>query len=369
MITELETGGAERCCYELAKHLRTVGHDARIIAFGPFAVPPKDEILLRARAANIPVFSLNTPRWYQFPMAWVRLQRLIRQSRPDIAQSFMWHANVLAASLYPSFGVPLVGGNRVKEPNPKRHRSGAWAASKMRQVVAVSQEVATWTQEIERVPLDKIEVIPNGIDLPHWDHVASAQREDGSKRPSPIPSTSPILLFVGRLNHQKGIDVLAPRIPRILNQLPNHHLVFLGDGPYRTLLQQEVDKSPSRDRIHLLGVRDDVNYWMHRSQLLLLPSRYEGMPNVILEAMASRLPVATLQVEGVEALLGNSVSEQSVPKEEWDRWEALVLQLALDESKCRLLGGQNRQRAEAEFPLVKQLQRYEELYSRIVRGP
>ena len=104
---------------------------------------------------------------------------------------------------------------------------------------------------------------------------------------------------------------------------------------------------------------------MARSELLLLPTRYEGMPNVILEAMIESLPVVTTRVEGIAELLGDQAEQQSVEKDDWTALFALVVTLANASQRRIEIGRSNRDRVEAEFALEKQLMRYELLYTSI----
>ncbi|AMV33353.1 Glycogen synthase [Pirellula sp. SH-Sr6A] len=363
IITELEVGGAERCCMELATYLHRNYHAVRIISIGSPPKPPRDAFHREVRSQKVPFVSLYADRALQFPLAWWRLRRFVRTQPPDIAQSFLWHANVLSAGVYPSFGIPLVGGNRVTEPRTGRHRWGKWAASRMKKLVCVSEEVATWTSQIEEVEASKLLVIPNGISLSRWE--ASSQRP--CLWPDSLPKDAPVLLFVGRIDYQKGFDVLIERIPRILGALPDHHWVLLGDGPERVTAQRQIARTAVAERVHWLGQSEEVAQWMRRSQLLVLPTRYEGMPNVVLEAMASSLPVATLEVEGVRELLGSNTTEQSVGKSDWEAWESLVIRLATDRDRAKELGVINRQRVESTFALHEQLKQYEALYRTLIR--
>jgi len=104
---------------------------------------------------------------------------------------------------------------------------------------------------------------------------------------------------------------------------------------------------------------------MARSELLLLPTRYEGMPNVILEAMIEGLPVVTTRVEGVVELLGDHSQQQSVAKEDWHAFFELAVTLANAQQSRNEMSAANRERAESEFALEKQLARYESLYTNL----
>ena len=83
--------------------------------------------------------------------------------------------------------------------------------------------------------------------------------------------------------------------------------------------------------------------------MLLLPARYEGMPNVVLEAMASKLPMVVTQVEGIADLLGDTLESQSVPREAWEAWLERVISLANNDPLSQELGRRNRDRCETHF--------------------
>jgi glycosyltransferase involved in cell wall biosynthesis len=202
-------------------------------------------------------------------------------------------------------------------------------------------------------------VIPNGI-LPSD---ASAATFD--------PRTSPtdrILLCVGRLVQQKGIDGLMSHAQRLLQELPEHRLVFLGDGPLRAWCRSQAQAMACSDRIHFHGQSDSVPAWMQHSEILLHPARYEGMPNVVLEAMANGLPVVAFQVEGIRELLGETYLEQTAPMGDWNAWLSRVVRMGTDATLRRSLGTANRTRAETTFRLDDQLAKYLAVWSAAISG-
>ena len=353
VITELDDGGAERCCAELAIYLHGKRYPVRLIVIGPIPKPPRNEIYGRLVAAGVWMEFIGAEKWYQFPTALWKLHRLIAKSPPEVAQSFLWHANVLCAATYPRFNIPLVGGHRVAEHRAGRNRWSRWAVTKMRRVVCVSNSLAEWCSKAEDIPPEKLVVICNGIDL---DRLASQ-----AELPSELRK-QPTLLFVGRLHLQKGIDILMAHAESILAALPKHHLVIIGYGPLRQGVDSWKKDFPYGDRVHVLGQRPDVAAWMKQSQLLILPSRFEGMPNAVLEAMALGIPVATLHVEGVRELLGELAPAQSVTRDDWNAWRELVIQLGNAPDRCCELGKMNQARVQEYFQLDSQLQKYEELY-------
>jgi len=369
VITELDTGGAERCCAELAQFLSSRNHRVRILALGPRPKPPKQAIADWLDEQGVPVEYLGGTTWRQLPSVAWRLRSAFQRDKPDVVQSFLWHANVLAASVLPYRSVPLIGGVRVAEPKASRHPLSRLASKRMSQIVCVSESIRDWCIRVEGVPASKLVVIPNGIRTST--QVAVALDPNSHQ----VPDNAKVLLFVGRLNEQKGIDVLLKNVASLLNRLPEYHLVLIGDGPLRrqcdelaagTRGDEERGEDIVKGRLHVLGRRDDVASWMARAQLFVLPTRYEGMPNVILEAMSAKLPVATLLVEGVAELLGDSQDDQSVAAEDWLGFFELVLKLARNDALREQLGDRNKHRVEHHFQLDAQLIRYEDLYGKFL---
>ena len=355
VITELETGGAEKCCAELAFFLARRGHRVRVIAFGPRPIPPKDSLAQSLELNQIELHFLGGKTWWMLPKVLSRLRSLLRLDQPDVVQSFLWHANVLAAWAVPSIRVPLFCGVRISERRANRFALDRWSTSRSTKTVCVSQGVADWCIQTEKVDASKLIVIPNGIRI-------ESPCESIVLNSHTVPSNARILLFVGRLEPQKGIDAMAQYATSLLTRLPDHHLVFIGGGSMRPLVESLSKQKECLGRVHVLGQRNDVRAWMARSELLLLPARFEGMPNVVLEAMAEGLAVVTTRVEGIDELLGEYLVQQSVAKESWNDFFELAASLANSPERQKVLGRANRDRVKAEFDLEKQLNRYETLY-------
>ncbi|MFM2216859.1 MAG: hypothetical protein RL240_1177 [Planctomycetota bacterium] len=376
LITEIETGGAERCCAELAIYLARRGSQVRVISIGP---PPQGsaksllweklkqvaEDLQNQTAAGtsnskgeLQIHFLNASKPWQWIRAQRGLRRLIEDRKPDVAQGFLWHANVLGGLLYGRTGVIWVPGIRVVEPRTWRRWLGwIWHRPASR-VVCVSAEVAAWSHSKEGVPSEKLMVIENGVRIPPTSRTwAQPSAREPSKQ----------LLFVGRLELQKGIDVLLRNAERILQALPDYRLSIIGEGSWMAAWKSFLESSPFSHRIDLLGKQSNVLEKMIESDLLILPTRYEGMPNVILEAMSVGLPVATMRVEGVAALLGEQLEAQSVVREDWEGWVRLVIDLVRQGDKLQYLGSANRERAANHFELEHQLRKYESLYETLYR--
>lgn len=357
VITELDTGGAETFCVELAKYLSHRGHRVRVIAIGAEPTAMHDRLYKELIKQSIEIHFLGCCSVLDIAKATKRLKRLFELDPPELVQSLLWHANVIAAYALGAKKTPLIGGVRVADPRRWRFWLSRWYAKRMYKVVCVSRSIRDWCEQQERISPERLVVIPNGVDCE-----SVKTRATETVNHSAFQSKRKLLLFVGRLHEQKGIDVLIERGDRLLTALSDFDLVVVGDGPMRTRLESYRLSSTYRDRIHVVGQSDQVPSWMARSCLLILPTRYEGMPNVILEAMSLGKPVATMAVQGVEEVLGEQWADQAVPPNQWDAWERLVLQMARNTDHCQHLGERNRERIKSEFELAGQLEQYESLY-------
>lgn len=360
-ITELDPGGAEKCLVQLAICLAARGHEVEVIALGPTpnsslgSSPNRTLLTDQLTQAGVPWKLGNAAGLLSLPrvVRWLRTE--LQRIQPDVVQSMLFHANVVTALANRKLAIPHLGGARVGEPSRLRRFAEQWAAGRMRKMVCVSQEVAR--QYAGAIPQDKLVIIPNGIPAAEFS-LSVCDRPPELRQILPNGQT-PYFIFVGRLSEQKGILPLIKKTDLLLENLPDHHLILLGDGPLRSQIQESINKSRNATRVHLLGWRPQAGPWIAHSRALLLPSRYEGMPNVVLEAMSVGKPVVVFAVEGVAELLGEQ-SEQVVHGD-LTQFIERAHQLA-NSDKIASLGVENRIRAEALFRLEDQHAKYEQLY-------
>jgi glycosyltransferase involved in cell wall biosynthesis len=361
-ITELQTGGAERCLANLACGLATRGFSVQTLSLAPLPAAPRDGLVQQLQEHQIPIHCLNVTSARQFLSARRRLQLYLAEQRIELIQSFLYHPNVLTASLRKKTTPWIhVSGIRVADPSRWRQRIESWAARRWQHSVCVSQDVARFAQQRLRLPDTQISVIPNGINV-------SAFELDHEQPPviSGLPAGRRFLVSVGRLDRQKGLDWLLEMAPELLGRCPDHDLVLVGDGPERQSLKSQSFHSGFTERIHFLGWRPDIPKILDASDLLLLPSRWEGMPNVLLEAMASALPVVCRDVHGARELLGPDDQGQIASTDTSQAFLEQVIQLASNPASRAAAATQNRQRVLDHFTLEGMIQSYVNLYSRLL---
>ena len=318
------------------------------------------ELAEQLTAADVPVQSLHvTSRWDWTVVG--RLKRALDEFKPELLQTFLFHANIVGRFAGWRARVPVtVCGVRVVEQDARRRmRLDRMTNRLVAHTVCVSQAVAATYRSLGYAG-DQLSVIRNGVE---YERFASAPPAD--LKEFGIPANARTLLAVGRLHSQKGLDILLEAIPPVLNEHSDVHLLIAGEGPQRRELEATIAASPHRSRIHLIGRRSDVPSLMQACDVFVLSSRWEGMPNVVLEAMAAGLPVVAADVEGVRDLVVHGETGRIV-----ESASALSLTVNLNwilsESDSARMGLAGQERVRTHFQWEQVVAEYDRLYQRLL---
>ncbi|NNE01214.1 MAG: glycosyltransferase [Pirellulaceae bacterium] len=361
VITELFVGGAERCLTELAIGMAQQGDQVRVFSFAN--LPEGEQRLLADRllSAGIDITTGDADHANQFLRAFRRLQSWFKESPPDICQTFLFHANVLGTLAAKRSGVNTrIGGIRVAESKPIRIHVERFAARQMTSAVCVSSAVQQFAQRQLKIEQSRSIVIPNSVNVSRFVDAVPMSWTDLQWPPDSVVS-----LFIGRLHPQKGIDLLQRQIDVLAPANSNRRLLLVGDGPLRGDLETWAEKIGA-DRVRILPWQKDVAPILKASRVLVLPSRYEGMPNVVLEAMASGKPVVCSRVQGSEELLSHDNGKQAFAPGDDNAMKKLVEQFLCDQSLCEEVGLKNRRRAEVDFSVASMVDAYRRHYQSVL---
>ena len=360
-ITELNVGGAERCLVELATRL-----DRRRFApvvYALAAEPPaqRPSLALQLREAGLETHFLGGRHPRHFPAVVRRLARLLQSQRAELVQSFLFHANFVARLAARRAGVPRVlSGIRVAERSARWH---LWldrlSTRLVDRYVCVSQAVADFSRDEAGLPADKLVVIPNGIDVRRFE-----QAEPLDLTQLGLAAGRRAVTFVGRLDPQKGLLEFLRRSRPWLERFQSHDLLLVGAGPLEAELRAEAERLAISSRVRFTGWRDDVPRILRASDLFVLPSRWEGMPNALLEAMAAGLPVVAADVEGVRELLAAGAEQQVAPRDEPAAFCNRMITLLGEPPLARQLAGQNQRRAH-DFDWQTMVAAYQRLFDEV----
>lgn len=360
-ITELNVGGAERCLTELATRIDRGRFTPVVYALAARATGANPPLISQLESAGVETHFLGGRGIADLPLVIYRLTRLLKRQRPAVLQSFLFHANVVSRWAAWRAGVPhVLSGVRVAE------RGAAWhlwldraTRGLVERYVCVSQDVADFTRVHLRLPKERVAVIPNGID---WSRFADAAPLNLAELG--LPPGRRWITYVGRLEPQKGVVELVEHSREWLDRLPEHDLLIVGAGPLLAELRMAAARLGVGSRMHFVGFRGDVAEIMQASELVVLPSYWEGMPNVILEAMAAGKAVVATAVEGVSELLGDVAAAQTAPPADYSALAARMVELANDGAARARLAAANQSRAKG-FAWDVMVAAYERLFMEV----
>jgi len=305
-----QVGGIETKAEILIGAFRAGGHDVSVLARGEFAASSRhaDVAVVRLPYHQLPRRGRHVARHIRFARALPgtvgALRRATREANADVVLT-------LAVSSYAPYAIGLAGAAPVVlslegggpgfTRNPRVMR---WALRRAARVVAVAGSLARTAAALAPEIGPRLTVIPNGVEP---DRFAAGPA---------FPHPRRYVLAVARLSHEKGIDVLLDAFAALRSA--DVDLVVAGDGPERPRLAAQCEALGLESRVHFLGGVDfeHVPALYRGAALVACPSRWEGLPLVCLEAMASGRAVVATAVDGTPDAVVDGASGVLVPPEE-----------------------------------------------------
>jgi glycosyltransferase involved in cell wall biosynthesis len=208
-------------------------------------------------------------------------------------------------------------------------------------------------------PEEKMTVILNGTDVrPEFgaDDIARQRSELG------WPPGRPVIGTVARLHRQKGVVNLLRAAPKILNAFPEVRIAVVGDGPQSGSLRREAQRLGLEGRFLFLGERKDAASVMALFDIFVLPSLWEGLPFVLVEAAALGKPIVATAVDGVPEILEDGKTGLLVPPKDPSALADAVIRLLKDKEGARRLGERAQTLVPPRFPLRRMIDQTQNLY-------
>ncbi len=300
VITSTGTGGAEKALCEL---VRRIDRNRYRVVICSLKQPGAYSARLAASADEFCHLGLSEAAGLRavvnFIPALLRLAAVMRRVRPDIVHCFLFRASMLgrlAACLCP--GSVIIAAVRVNEQSWMKYTLERLTRSLVSCYTAVSEEVRRNMIARAHVPPDTIITIYNGIECAALNVSSPCSSVRNETR----------LALIGRLHRQKGHSVLLKALAIIINSGRRAHLYLAGDGPDEDLLRQQASTLGIAGSVTFSGVVDDVVAFMADIDIVVLPSLWEGMPNVLLEAMAAGRPIVATNLPGIEEMVQDGTS-------------------------------------------------------------
>ena len=349
---------------QLARYLNPSTHRLSMACF--YESGPMQE---RFETAGVETFNLESP-YEGDPRAILRAKRLIDRLKPDIVHTHLLRADVFAGTAARWAGVPVILSTAYavgRFRRAKRRRSDCLldrvSASLPTHVLAVSEAVKRDCVERLHADPEDVSVIHTGIDPPAQLDWESGRR---MRRVWRIGDAQPLVVSVARLSYEKGIDTLIDAAGIVHQASPEARFVVVGNGPDEAELQRRIDARNVRGIIQLVGFMDDVWPALLAADVFCMPSKSEGMPNALLEAMTASRPIVATEVGGIPEVIEHETNGLLAPPAEPRRLADAIQRLITDPAAAERLGIEARKTVENRFLARDVAARYADLYDRLL---
>jgi glycosyltransferase involved in cell wall biosynthesis len=364
ILSSFDMGGQERVAYDLAVSQLRAGCTVSALSL---SLPPDGPLAAEFRAAGAQVDRVARPRPGVDPMLVLRIARWLKQHRVGLAHTHNRMALIYGAPAARLSGAAVVHTKHGNNPRGgTRLIAGNLAGRFVHAFVAVSRETAEFARKRREIDERRLFVIPNGIELGRF-HPAPAARARVRAELGLAPDTW-VVGTVGRVAVEKNQALLIKAMAPLLG--PRMQLVIAGDGPLMAELTALRGTLTSPQFVHLLGVRRDVPDVLNALDVFALSSSTEGLPLVVLEAMATGLPVVSTRVGGIPNVLDEGDTGFLVPAGDELALRERLAGLAAAPADSRACGERARAAAVTRFSADRMQRDYLELYARVLSpGP
>lgn len=362
MIDSLGYGGAEQTLGRIVPRIDRAAFEVVVVVLQERDDNPVAAMLDRAgvRVDVVPVRRLRSLPDH------LRLVRYLARLRPDVIHTHLEFSHSLGGVYGRLLGVPVVATvhtfAEAQSTRDQRRLPVMWWSLRRahRLVIAPSAAGKSYFSDVGRIPMGKILVMHNGVDLDEFRQSSGAE----TRGDLGFGREDLMLTAVAVLRREKGLADLIAAVPQILEGVPSARVLIVGDGDDRRRLENLAYESGNGDRITFTGRRTDVDELLAASDVFIHPTHEDVLPTVIAEAMATGLPVVASRVGGIDEMVADGVTGVLYPAGDIDALGEAVLRVVSDEELRSSMAVAARKRAERLFDLGNQVRQLESLYTR-----
>lgn len=360
---DLRIGGLQRVILDLCKNISRDRFEVSVCC-----LRQKSEFAEEIEAQGIPVILLPQKKKGTDYLSFLKLYRILKSKRPDIIH--LHNSQPLidgTISALMAHKPKIVYTDHARDfPDKQRIMFIEGILSKfVNQIVGVSDHTAKNLMKYERMNPKKIVTIVNGIDEKKYRiNINKAKK----KEELGITRFGPIIGLFGRLCSQKGIIYLLRAAPDIIKHYPNLLVLIVGEGPLRESLEIESEKLNIGGNVKFVGPRLDIPEILSILDVYVLSSLWEGLPLVLLEAMAAGIPIVTTRVGGIPSVIMNDDSGILVEPRRPDLLGQAIVNVLSDKKIAKRLAKNAYIRFRKDFTVEKMLRRYEDIYESLIIG-
>jgi len=376
-------GGLGRHVHALATALVAAGHDVVVVS-REHEDAPADGVVDGVRVVRVVVDAPLVA--FEELLAWVMAfnhgltraaLRVVDEFQPEVVHAHDWLVAHAAKTVKDASGLPLVATIHATEagrhqgwlPGPVNraiHTVEWWLTYEARRVITCSAYMRAEVVRLFELPPDKTDVIPNGIDLPHW-HVDAA--EVAKMRAELAAGDAPLLLYAGRLEYEKGVHTVLQALPRLRRRHPGVRLVVAGVGTHADELRAMARKLRLGRAVTFLGFLDpgQLAAVAAASDCALVPSIYEPFGMVALEAAAAGTPLVVADTGGLREFVDDGTTGLRFTPGDPGALAGAVTRLLGDEVFAQRLVREARTLLARDYTWVAVARRTAAVYERAVR--
>ncbi len=314
-------GGISRVVYDLSHRLIKDGHEVTVVTYRDGEVPyyEDDKGVKVYRVDNYMIQPNNFIDWIlqlNFNMVERASQIIAEQGKFDVIHAHDWLVANAAKTLKHSFDIPIVAtihateagrNSGIREPNQKYINDTEWMLTyEANEVIVNSNYMKSEVQRLFGLPFEKINVVPNGVNLNKF----TGMDRDYSFRRKYAMDNEKIILFMGRLVYEKGVQNLIAAMPKVLASYHDAKLVIAGKGGMLDELKAQADYLGISNKVYFAGYMNgkDVERMYKAADISVFPSTYEPFGIVALEGMLAERPIVVSDAGGLGEIVEHRVT-------------------------------------------------------------
>ncbi|MDE3180889.1 MAG: glycosyltransferase family 4 protein [Acidobacteriota bacterium] len=298
-----------------------------------------------------------------------RMASILRQRKIDIAHAHQFYATLFLA--------PIATACRIRGVVETAHVREAWRRSWVKRsflvdrlvytmvdrFIAVSKAIQSYLIDEKHCHPSKVALIYNGRDL---DRYRASGECDAVRRQFGVAPQDMLLVHIGRLSPQKGHAVLLRALPVVIEKFPQTKLLLVGEGDLAASLLDETKRLGLEGRVIFAGFQSAIPRFLEAADLVVLPSLWEGLPLIAIEAGGVGKAIVATAVDGTPEVVMDGITGLLVPPNDSGRLAEAIVTLLADEGLRKRMGANARSRAEAFFDIRQQASQTAALYESLM---
>lgn len=371
VTTSDRMAGAEKNIVDLLTHINREKYEPRLVVF---QADPNGQLVTLAKELGVSAECIGIQKKWQFYKLY-KLIKIIRSFKPDILESYLFFDNQVCRIFGKLFGIKaIISGQQNVETKRSwlRNVVDRLTIRFADKIISNTDAGGQWYVNHRYVPQGKICIAKNGVDIEKL-HVMQAQHlSNGNERiifGYGVPKNAHAIVSVGFLTEQKGVVYLLDALKILKEQNIAVQSFIIGDGILRQSLEQHAAAIGVAEMVHFVGFQKASYQYLHLFDAFVMPSLWEGLPNVLIEAMASKIPVISTAVGGISEVIIDDTMGMLIPAGNSAALaDAIKREIALSATEREAIITTAFNRVQNYFSVQSMVASYEDCYEELLKN-